>query len=114
VSSFIAARLRLLGHLRQQSLRLPPRDRVASLWDLGRRLLDEHLQRRDGRVPANALQRQRGQPAKLLVLVAQGSDQLTDGFRRALPAEGQQPAETLRAVALGRQGDQDRLGRRFG
>lgn len=86
----------------QRLLRFLPRDR-------GRRLIDERLQRRDHLRPADPLQRERGEPAKLLIFVAQRGDQLTDGFRRALPAQGEQTTEALAAVALRRRRDQDRL-----
>lgn len=74
----------------QHLLRLLPSDRVASLWGRGWRLIDERLQRRDYRPAADPLQRERGEPPNLLVLIAQGGDQLADRFRRALLAQGEQ------------------------
>lgn len=44
-----------------------------------------------------------GEPAELLVLVAQGGDQLADGLRRELPSQGARsrlPAEAPGAVIL--------------
>ena len=86
--------------------------RIKGIEALNRELgeLGERLQRRDHRAAADSLQRERGEPAELLVFIAWRSNQLADGFRCALPALGQQPAEALAAVALRRRGDQDRLG----
>jgi len=69
----VICHLALLLQFAEQPGRLLPRDRR-------RRLVNERPQRRDHRAPADPLQRQRGQPTELFVFVAQGRDQLADGY----------------------------------